>query len=47
MGAAPEERGFYNGDGHMGRGMPGHRGAPGRGGILSTPGGRGAMPPGR
>lgn len=47
LGAAPEDRGFYNGEGQMGRGGPGPRGAPGRGGILNTPGGRGAMPPGR
>lgn len=48
MAAQMDERGFFNGEGHAGRGGPGPRGAPGgRGGILNTPGGRGGMPPGR
>lgn len=45
MGAPPEERGFFNGDNHMGRGGPGPRGGPaGRGGMLNAPG-RGGMAP--
>ena len=48
MASPMEDRGYYNGDGPVGRGGPGPRGAPGgRGGILNTPGGRGNIPPGR
>ncbi|XP_052256664.1 KH domain-containing, RNA-binding, signal transduction-associated protein 2-like isoform X1 [Dreissena polymorpha] len=46
-----EDQGYFNGEGSMGRGAGGPRGAPaprggmpGRGGLLAPPGGRGGMP---